>query len=69
MPPLEQESASLVDGEQRDGYYEKVFESNDLTSGGYLYTITQEDCTATKNLILLKQTAPTVFARASQSPT
>ncbi|MDP2883909.1 MAG: T9SS type A sorting domain-containing protein [Ignavibacteria bacterium] len=51
---LGQKMMTLVDEEQKAGYYEVVFEPKNLSSGVYLYTIRTSDFEHTKKLILLR---------------
>lgn len=45
---------TLVDNNQSPGYYSVKLNANDLASGIYFYTLTAEDFTETKSLMLLK---------------
>ncbi len=49
-----QEIANLVDGEQRAGTYEVVFNGAKLTSGVYFYVLETKDYTQTRKMTLIK---------------
>ena len=51
---LGQKVVTLVNGEQKAGSYEVVFDAHALSSGVYIYVLRQEQYTATKKLMLLK---------------
>lgn len=48
------EVAKLLDRHQEAGSYDVIFQPKDLASGIYFYTLTSENFTASKKLILLK---------------
>jgi outer membrane protein assembly factor BamB len=49
-----QEIKTLVDEEMIPGYYSRIFDGSNLSSGVYFYTLTAGNFMATKKLILLK---------------
>ena len=51
---LGQKITTLVDEEQKAGYYQVVFLANNLSSGVYFYTISAESYRASKKLTLIK---------------
>jgi len=51
---LGREVATLVDDEQPVGVYEATFNTSELTSGVYFYTLKTENFTTTKKMILLR---------------
>ena len=51
---LGQEVATLVDGEQKAGYYNMRWDATRFASGVYIYRIATKDFVRTKKMLLLK---------------
>jgi len=51
---LGREVATLVDEQQKAGYYEVEFEASQLTSGVYFYHLRAGEFVGTKKMILLR---------------